>query len=199
MINFNQNDKPREIVPPGAQIATLYSIVEIGTIEGEYMGQTTQKRKIRLTWELPEELRDFNGEQKPMVIGKTYTVSLYEQAKLRPIVVGMLGGLSEEEEAEFDIKSLLGKSCMLQITHEEFNGRKYANVASATQLPKSVKPPKQFNESVYLDYADGWDDAVYEKLPQFMKDRMAESQEMRKRNGVSHAKDEEIRAEDVPF
>lgn len=198
MIDFSAKDqKPRELVPAGAHVARLYSIVEIGTIEGEYMGNPTQKRKVRLTWELPEETREFDGEMKPLVIGKTYTISLFEQAKLRPIVVGMLGGLTEEQEENFDIKSLLGQPCMLQVTHEEFSGRKYANVAGATQLPKSVKAPKQYNENVYLDYAEGWDDAVYGKLPQFIKDKMAESHEMKARNGADGF--EEIDPKDIPF
>lgn len=183
MIDFKGEGKPRELVPQGGHIATLYSIIELGTMEGEYAGQTTHKRKIRLTWELPEETREFDGVQKPMVVGKTYTISLFEQAKLRPIVEGMLGGLSQEQEEDFDIKSLLGRSCMIQIAHDEWNGTKFASVVSCTQLPKSLKAPEQFNPSQYLDYGDGWDTEVYEKLPQFVKDKMAESAEMKARNG----------------
>lgn len=177
--------KERELVPVGNHVARLYSIVEIGTVEGEYMGSVTHKRKIRLTWELPEEKREFDGVEKPLVIGKTFTISLFDGARLRPIVVGMLGGLTEEQEEEFNIKSLLGKPCMLQVSHEEFNGRKYANVVSCAQLPKGMKAAPQFNESQYLDYSeDGWNDEVYTKLPQFVKDKMGESAEMkRKING----------------
>lgn len=181
MISFDTEKKPRELVPAGGHIATLYSIIELGTMVGEYMGKPTQKKKIRLTWELPEETREFDGVQKPMVVGKTYTASLFEMAKLRPIVAGMLGGLTEEQEENFDIKSLLGKACMLQIAHEEYNGNKYASVVSCTQLPKSVAKPTQFNDSQYLDYGDGWDSGVYEKLPQFVKDKMSESLEMKER------------------
>ena len=190
MIDFKGNDKPKELVPQGAHVAILYSIVELGTMEVEYAGEKKMSRKIRLTWELPEEVREFDGEMKPMVVGKTFTASLFEQAKLRPIVVGMLGSLSEEEEAEFDIKSLLGRSCMLQVSHEEYNGRKYANVASCTQLPKSVQAPKQVNTSVYFDYAT-FDEGEYQKLPQWMKDKMAESQEMKARRGFSEQESSE--------
>lgn len=200
MIDFKGTDKPKELVPQGAHVAILYSIIELGTMEGEYAGQPTLKRKIRLSWELPEETREFDGVQKPMVIGKKYTASLYEQSKLRPIVVGMLGGLSEEQEENFDIKSLLGKACMVQVSHEEFNGRKYATVTSVTQLPKSMKAPKQFNPSVYLDYADGWNQEIYDSLPQWMKDAMAESQEMKSRMGKGgNYPTEDLNPADVPF
>lgn len=196
MIDFKGTEKQKELVPQGAHVATLYSIVELGTMRGEYAGQETFKRKIRLTWELPEEMREFDGEQKPMVVGKTFTASLFEMAKLRPIVVGMLGSLSEEEEADFDIKNLLGRSCMLQISHEEFNGRKYANVASCTQLPKSVQAPKQVNTAVYFDYAT-FDEDEYAKLPQWMREKMQDSQEMKAR----HGQDAGVKIDDIenPF
>lgn len=199
MIEFKGADKPKELVPVGAHVAILYSIIELGTMTGEYMGETKTQRKIRLTWELPDEKREFDGEMKPMVIGKKYTISLFEQAKLRPVVVGMLGSLSEKEEEEFDIKSLLGKPCMVQVTHEEYNGNKYANVASVTQLPKSIPAPVQFNPSQYLDYKEGWDDEVFNKLPKFVQEQMGESEEMKRRKGYPTAESEGVNPEDIPF
>lgn len=196
-INFKSEKKPKELLPAGAYIATLYSVVQFGTMNGEYKGQPTKKNKIRLTWELPEELRDFDGEQKPMVVGKTYTASIFEQAKLRPIVEGILGEVDEET---FSIESLVGKPCMVQLAPAEYLGNEYMDVVSATQLPKSVPAPKQINPSVYLDYQEGWNDEVYANLPQWMKDKMADSEEMRKRNGFAEkVEDSEDMAASVPF
>lgn len=186
-IDFGAKKEPRELPPAGAHIATIYSVVQFGTMDGEYKGKATSKNKIRITWELPEEVRDFDGEKKPMVVGKTYTASLYEQAKLRPIVEGILGEIDEET---FKIENLIGKSCMIQLAQEEYLGNEYMDVVSATQLPKSVPAPKQINPSTYLDYQEGWDDAVYEKLPNWMKEKMAESNEMKARNGFSDKSDE---------
>lgn len=197
MIDFKNSDKPREVVPAGGHIAILYSIVELGTMQIEYAGEKKMSRKIRLTWELPEELREFDGVQKPMVVGKTYTASLYEQAKLRPIVEGMLGGLTEAQEETFDIKSLLGTACMIQVATEEYNGNKYASVVSCTQLPKSVKAPAQFNDSVYFDYAT-FDEETYNNLPNWMKEKMDESAEMKARNGFSENTDD-VGPASIPF
>jgi hypothetical protein len=196
-IDFKGEGKPKELVPAGAHIATIYSIVQLGTMAGEYMGKATRKNKIRITWELPEETREFDGEMKPMVVGKTYTASLYDQSKLRPIVDGILGSVDEET---FDISSLLGKSCMIQVSPAEYNGNEYADVVSCTQLPKSVPAPKPFNPQVYLDYKEGWDETVYEALPKWMKDKMAESEEMKARNGSDPFNPtEEVKPEDIPF
>lgn len=182
MINFKGEKKPKELLPAGAYIATLYSVVQLGTMNGEYKGQPTKKNKIRLTWELPEEMREFDGEQKPMVVGKTYTASIYEQAKLRPIVEGILGEIDEDT---FAIEKLVGKPCMVQLAPAEYLGNEYMDVVSCTQLPKSVPVAKQINPSVYLDYQEGWDEAVYEALPNWMKEKMADSEEMKARNGTS--------------
>ena len=197
MIDFNAEKPVRELVPTGNHIARLYSIIEIGHVTEEYMGQEKRMHKIRLTWELPEEKREFDGEQKPMVIGREYTVSLYEGSNLRPIVEGMLGELDEEN---FDIKELLGKPCMLQVVHKtsKTSGREYALISSAAQLPKGLKAPEQFNPSVYLDYKEGWDDAAYEALPQFIKDDMAESEEMKSRLSGDNV-EEEPNPEGIPF
>lgn len=181
-INFKNEKKPKELLPAGAYIATLYSVVQFGTMNGEYKGKATKKNKIRLTWELPEELREFDGEMKPMVVGKTYTASIFEQAKLRPIVEGILGEINEDT---FSIESLVGKACMVQLAPAEYLGNEYMDVVSATQLPKSVPAPKQINDSVYLDYQESWSDEVYANLPQWMKDKMADSEEMKARNGFA--------------
>ena len=193
MIDLKGNKKERELPSAGAHIATVYSIVQIGTIAGEYLGKPTRKNKIRITWELPEEMRDFDGEQKPLVVGKTYTASLYDQSKLRPIVDGILGDVDEDT---FKLEDLIGKSCMIQLSHEEYNGNEYANVVACTQLPKSVKAPKQFNPSVYLDYQEGWNDEVYANLPQWLKDKMADSEEMKARTSYPTEKSD---LDSIPF
>lgn len=181
-IDFGAKKEPRELPPAGAHIATIYSVVQLGTMQGEYKGKPTSKNKIRITWELPDEMRELDGQMKPMVVGKTYTASLYEQAKLRPIVEGILGEIDEET---FTIESLVGKSCMVQLAQEEYLGNEYMDIVSATQLPKSVPAPKQINPSVYLDYQEGWNDTVYEALPNWMKEKMAESEEMKNRAGMN--------------
>lgn len=197
MIDFKGDKKPKELLKAGAYIATIYSVVQLGTMKGEYAGKETRKNKIRVTWELPEEMREFDGEQKPMVVGKTYTASLYEQAKLRPIVEGILGEIDEDT---FAIENLVGKSCMVQLAPAEYLGNEYMDVISATMLPKSVPAPKQINPSVYLDYQEGWNDETYQSLPQWMKDKMAESEEMKLRNGALPPDvNDEIRPDEIPF
>lgn len=198
MIPLKNESKEREIIPAGNYVAVLYSIVQIGTVPESYMGEEKMLAKVRFTWEIPKLQREFDGVMKPMVIGDDYTISWGEKANLRKVVQGILGETPEDEG--FDLKSLLGTACMLQVINGvgKASGRKYAAVGSVAQLPEEITPPKQFNPSTYLDYQEGWDSEVYTALPQFIKEKMAPSQEMKARAGANYP-GQEINPEDIPF
>lgn len=198
MIPLNKSDGQKELVPTGSHVARLYSIVQIGTVPDDFR-ESGFRHVLRMTWELPEEMRDFNGEMKPMVIGGKYTVSLHEKSGLRPVVEGMLGKLTEEDLEHFSFESLVGTPCMVSVVHKvSKTGRDYAAVSSVSQVPKKLEVPKQINPSVYLDYREGWNQETYNNLPQFIKDDMAESKEMRERLGFSE-KNDDIEHKDIPF
>lgn len=188
-IKFDKGEE-RPILPEGNHLARLYSVVEIGTVPVAYREEPA--RQIRLTWELPEETAEFDGVQKPLVIGNKYTASMYKESKLRKIVEGMTGKLDDKEADDFDLQTLLGKACMLNVVHTVGkNGKTYANVASAAPLPKAIKEvPEQFNPSVWLDYQDGWSEEVYGKLPAWVQREMQESQEMVEKEPGYSKKDE---------
>lgn len=194
MIPFDKNTKPREIVPTGNHVARLYSIVQIGHVPNTYPGKEgTTINKVQFTWELLDETREFDGVQKPLVIGGEYTVSLGDKSNLLPIVEGIIGKLNETDKEEgFDFETLLGKACMVNVLHDtsKSTGREYAYVASTAQLPKKMEASAPFNSSTYLDYFERWDQEVYEKLPQWLKDKMMVSTEMRSK--VSGTKPEDI-------
>lgn len=202
MIPIAKNDKTYELVPEGTHLARVYSIVEIGHVPNTFPNaQFPTTHKVRITWELPEEQREFNGEKKPMAIGAKYTISLGEKSNLLPIIEGILGSLNDEDKETFDLKSLLGKTCLVSVVHRtsQTTGKQYAQVASTSKLPKGMKAPEAFNPPTYLDYGEGWDDGVYAKLPQFLKDDMATSDEMRVRQGKKTQDDEIDIANNIPF
>lgn len=199
MIPLKNEQKEREVMPAGNYVATLYSIVQIGTVKDSYMGEEKMMPKVRFTWEIPKLMREFDGEQKPMVIGREYTISWGEKANLRKVVTGMLGESPDDEG--FDLKSLLGRSCMLQVINGvgKESGRKYAAIGAVAQLPEEVTKPSQFNKDTYLDYQEGWSEEVYAGLPQWVKDDMSESVEMQKRGGFAENDYPEGPTEPSPF
>ena len=63
IVATGNNKSKREIVPSGTHIARWYSMIHIGTVEWEWQGETKYSNKIRVTFELPHEIRDFGGRK----------------------------------------------------------------------------------------------------------------------------------------
>ena len=188
----------RPLTPKGSHIATCYGLVQIGTVPVVWQGQTKEMEKVRLTWELPEELHEFKeGEgKKPLVISQEYTHSMGSKSNLRPIVEGILGvALQDEEAYAFDLEELLGRSCILSIQHDKTSkGNDFAFVQSASPLMKGMKAPAQINETSILTY-EKWDEEKFNKLPSFITDKMKTSKQYKVLKGV----EESINPDDIPF
>lgn len=169
-----------EPVARGNHVARLIQIIDLGTQTVEWKGETKQQYKIRLTWELCNELKEFDGVKKPQVIGATYTLSMGSKAKLRPIIEGMLGtSLSDSEAADWGrqrFEKLLGMPCMLNVIHTEKGDKTYANIASVAPVPKGVTVPEQFNENFIFELEDK-DTEIFEMLPKFLQEMVMKSEE----------------------
>jgi hypothetical protein len=163
----------RELIPAGTYVSRCYSMIEIGTVREEYMGEPKSSYKVRLSWELPTEKRVFkpeNGEQ-PMTISKTYTLSMHEKANLRKDLESWRGKAFTEEEAKaFDITVLLGKPCMLNIIHKpNKDGSKIREqIAGITTVLKGYDMPPAINQTIRLEF-DNWSQAVFDSLPDFIQ------------------------------
>jgi hypothetical protein len=181
MINATNDSKPRELVPAGSHAARCYSMILLGTLTEEYMGEKKKMVKVRISWELPEELRVFDeskGEQ-PMVISKEYTLSMYEMANLRKDLEGWRGQSFTEEEAKvFDITKLLGKPCLLSIIHDaNKQGKAYARISSISTLPKSMVCPAQINTNFEFNFAEKFNIDALEAMPEFIRLKIKSSDE----------------------
>ena len=196
-IKENKKETNYKPVPEGSHVAILYSIVDMGTHTTTWQGQEKLQQKVRLTFELPNELAEFNGEEKPMVMGAEYTVSLADLSKLKPIIEGVMGRkLSDAEKANFsqtDFEAMLGKSCMISVVHNESDGNTYANIATVSPLLKGVPVPTQVNPNVIYDIAQG-EDETFAKLPEFMQKKIRLSLEFNKTVDSG-----EVNVDDVPF
>lgn len=168
--------KPKQLPPAGTHIARCISIIDLGTQPTPY-GDT---RKIRVTWELPDETAVFNEEkgQQPFVLSKDYTLSLYEKANLRHDLEAWRGRQFTETELKgFDISKLLGAACLLAVVHKTTEkGKTYANISSVSALAKGMTCGKQVNPSVEYSITDG-KNAVYESLPEWLRKKIADSRE----------------------
>lgn len=193
-------------VNPGTYAARCYSMIEIGTITEEYMGEKKRQHKVMLTWELPTELEVFHEEkgEEPYVVSKTYTLSMHEKATLRRDLESWRGkGFTEKEAEAFDITALLGKPCMLSIIHRPGKvdpSKTYVEIASISNMPKGLICPDQINPTRVLSF-DAWDAELFEGLSDYLKDKISSSEEYKEMNAgqVDAPETETDPVSDLPF
>lgn len=202
----------REPVPSGTHLARCYQLIHIGTITSEYQGRETHRDRIRIRFELPNELRDFASEMKPMVISEEYTLSLADSSTLKPLLENWRGKEFTAEELDaFDIEKLLGVPALITVVHNKSNdGKKtYAYIGSITAPVKGMETPPQVNPSFSLSY-DNWNQGFFDNLPDFIKEKMMSTPEYRSLKGeiqIDSSQDEpsplneegEIDIMDIPF
>jgi hypothetical protein len=215
MITAPKKTSNFEPVPKGTHVARLYQIVHIGTSHYEYMGEEKSSDKVRLTFELCNERKVFKegDEPKPYSISREFGLSMGKKSHLRPFVEGMAGTAFTDDEAyAFDIETLIGSACLLNVVHAEKGDNTYANISSATPLVKGMEAPEQFNESKVIDVNSSPEEEIA-ALPDFLKDKIYKSDEwalrqrakgsLAEQNRPSFIKSkvagEDVNPDDIPF
>lgn len=163
-------------MPSGTHVAVCNMVVDLGKQETEYQGEKSMKHQIYVRWETPNERLEWADKETqekkegPRIIGKTYTLSLHENASLRADLEQWRGrAFTEEEKAGFDVSKLLGVPCMISVTHRESNGKNYANVAAVTALPKGMDSPQT---EIGLLLYDDENQETYGKLNKYLQEKI---------------------------
>jgi hypothetical protein len=123
--------------PAGAFPALCIDVVNLGIEETRF----GPKPKIRFIWQLAESIR---GGNTPFHVQRKYTLSMSKKSKLRPDLESWLGKrFAEKEVGGFDLESMLGKPCLLNIVQSEGDdGVVYANVENVMPLPRGMAAPR---------------------------------------------------------
>jgi hypothetical protein len=206
-INATNSGVKRELIPAGNYPARCYSMIHVGTIEENIMGDMKRMNKVRITWELPTELRVFKEEkgEQPMVISQEFTLSMNEKSNLRKFLESWRGkGFTEEQAEKFDITNLLGVPCMLSIIHKlTKKGNEYETISSVAAMPKGMVCPNQVNQNFEFNYEEKFDTKILESFPDFIKDKIKSSEEYKKlispENIDIQEHHENIQEDDLPF
>jgi len=195
---ITDSQKDFKIAPAGNHLARLYSIIDIGHQETVWKGETKIMHKVVFTWELHGEDNDGNplttDDGKPLIVSKRYTVSLGDQSTLRKDLESWSGKkMTDEDRKGFDLKTLLGKFCMLSIVHSDDG--KYANVGSINSVPTAIRNaiPEGINAPIHF-WLNQYTKEQYEALPKYYREKITESSEWR----GSKAKAEEEAANPMP-
>jgi hypothetical protein len=171
-------------VPPGCHFAICNMVVDLGIQESSYKGESKQQHKVYIRWEVPDERivwQDKEGKdiEGPCSIGSTYTLSLSEKAKLRSLLQDWRGKLFTKDELRgFDITTIAGKPCQVMVQHSTgADGKTYANVTGVMGCSKEQKERARTAKSevgVIVFSLDEPDPAVHEKLPNWIKEKLAD-------------------------
>lgn len=166
-----------ELVPAGTHMAVCYRIIDLGTQQTTFNGQAKEQHKILISWELPEELM---ADGRPFSISNRYTWSMSEKANLRKHLESWRGFPFTDKDFGpngFNIKNVLGKSCLLAIIHTE-GEKQYANIVSVSRLMKGMTARPATNPLAYLWLSPGnFDEDVFQGLGDYWKDLIKKAPE----------------------
>jgi hypothetical protein len=158
--------------PVGTHVARCYSIIDIGSQRGDYLGQPSVRNTILVGWEVPDELMD---DGRPFVASKFYRNSLNEKATLRAHLEAWRGrGFSLEELQRFDLEAIVSKPCLLTIINDSETHKH--KIASVSGLPKGAICPPQVNPS-FTFWLDSFAAAKFATLSDGLKKMIEKSDE----------------------
>lgn len=169
----NAGSGPRQLVPAGTHAARIYSIIDLGTHQVEYQGESRARRLVRIGWELLDEIITIGDEEKPMVIGKEFTFSLHEKAGLRKAIESMMGRpMKDSDVPTFDLECIIGLPVLLGVVNEQSAlGKNYAKITSYSPPMKSMKPRElSLAKQVFELHKDNYE--AFKALPQWTKEKI---------------------------
>lgn len=141
----------------GNYVAVCDQVVLLGYHRDEWKGKPKINEKVYIRWQVPSERVKWgkDGEEKegPAIIGETLNISMFPLSNLRKFLEGWRGKVfTDEEQEKFDIKTIIGKACMIQVLREE--GKTRSHVKSVATLPKGMTPPAVEGPTLFFDIDD---------------------------------------------
>lgn len=129
------NRKEFRVPDEGLYRAVCKDVVELGEQETPW----GKKEFIELRWDLEEDNPDTG---KPFEVRARYNRSLNEKSNLYKTLVLWRGRkFTADELKKFDLDTLIGVNCQLQIVHNlDAEGRTWANVQAVIKATKGLPP-----------------------------------------------------------
>jgi hypothetical protein len=130
--------------PEGAHQAVCVDVIDKGMVESNFDGKPKMQHKVSVCWQIDEKRDD----GKRFLVYKRYTLSLNEKATLRKDLESWRGrAFTRDEEMGFDVETVIGANCLINVQHAKKGDKTYANVVSVMPLFKGM------TKIAPLDYA----------------------------------------------
>ena len=118
--------------PEGLHNSVCCDVIDKGLVQTEW----GEKYQVQIRWQL-EEIDPEANPPRPFLVMATYTNSLHEKSRLRPMLEAWRGKKFTAEELDgFDLEKLLGAPCQVQVVHAITNKGTYANVQAVVPAAK---------------------------------------------------------------
>lgn len=174
----------RHLPESGMHAARCVAVIDLGThVDDRFKndkGKASRRHLVQIQWELPGQMMEYEGQQKPMMATKRYNLSVNEKATLRKDLESWYGKTFDSKELEakggFDVEKLLGRPALLNLTHSDDG--KYANVTSVNPPMKGVEQAPQINASRFFDLSAP-SPSVWATLSQKTREYIAECEEVK--------------------
>lgn len=163
-------------VEPGVYMAVCVGFIDLGEQYSEMFKSYSNKGMY--VWELPGETVEIDGEQNPRQLSKEFTISGSSKSNLRKFIESWNGkSYGDDEFMDFDLFDQVGKPCQLNVVLNE--SKEYANVDNLMPIPRGFPAPTTDTEQIRWDM-DKWDDALFEKLPEWIQEKIKKSTQYQK-------------------
>jgi len=170
-------------IPTGVHKARCYMLLDLGTRQEEWNGEISHKEKVLVSWELPERLKENN---EPETISKWYTKSTYEGANIVKDLVSWRGKpFTEAEQKKFVLDNIVGKPCLINVTHQK-TGK--AKVSAVMGIPSGTKIAEQMMTTMLFDlkeYQNG-NTEKFNALPEWCRKEILKCEELQNIEEDSH-------------
>mgnify|MGYP003626720377 CR=1 FL=1 len=162
--------KTFDLIPAGNHTGRCFQVIELGK-QPSGNPAFDPKQKVMIGWELPGILIDIDGEKKPRIISQEYTANIGTMANLGRDLVAWRGrDFTKEEAKSFNLDTILGVPCSINVIHKETNTGTYANIKGLSPLNVDLKCPPAILDVIKYDLVDG---EPPETIPQWIRDKIA--------------------------
>ena len=186
---IKEQTKPKfEPAPAGISQEVFSMIVDIGTHDVKVLNskETKKKRQQLVVWELPHETFKTAAGEKRRTISRPFNATMHKKSGFRAVLESARGKPFTDAElaAGVDTNKFIGLNCQLNIIHNTVGGNTYANISNVVPLGKGMAPQVLEGQPLTYDIPETGDIELPEAMPEWIKDKIKDSDEWKARHGV---------------
>lgn len=168
-------------IPGGTYLAICVYSIGIGEQLCEYEGKSKDYyNQVMLGFEICGHTIEIDGKQEPRVLGKTFNAVKGKKSGLRKFIGAWEAKeLSDDEYLDKDTNDYVGRPALLTVVLNETG--EYSNIDGIAPLPVGlpIDVPQPLSKLIRFG-VDEWDDAGFEALPEWAKEKIKKSTQYQK-------------------